>query len=473
MNEQQPPNFAHDLLNRFIRPEFLEPTLGDLEERFEEDITQYGLGKAKRKYIKNAIGFMRPGLMKKIGGTQKLNAFGMLKHHIKLSFRSFKRFKTSFAINLIGLSSGLACTLLIYLWVSDEWNMDKFHAHEDYLYQVKQNINIIDKIETIDPTPAYLGQALLEEFASVERMTSVVPIGSYGSDGVIERGEKQFKALEQYATSDYFEVFSFPLKIGDKSIVLESKENIVISQSLSDNLFGEGVDPRGESINWLSEGETYTYLVSGVFEPLPGNTSEYFDVVFHLETFLDRYPHIRDWGNSDPSTYIVLSEDASPADFHAQIKDFLLTKKEDYPHTLLLQKYSDTYLYGKYQNGLPLPGRMQYVRLFAFIAGLVLIIACINFMNLSTARASRRLKEIGVKKAMGVSRNALVVQFFTETFLLTFISIVLAFLLVSGVLTPFNHLVGKELVLDLNYELLTFSFAILIGTTILSGSYPA
>ena len=193
-------------------------------ELYEERRQELGKRKADFLFIKDVLFLFRKDIIKPATGGQKLNYYGMLRHHIKLSFRGIKRFKTSFLINLIGLSSGLACTLLIYLWVQDEWNMDKFHANNDRLYQVKHNINLINKIESIDPTPAYLGQALLEEFPAVENMTSVVPAGWYGTDGIIEYKEKQLKALEQYATAGYFEVFSFPLKIGSKSEVLVSKD---------------------------------------------------------------------------------------------------------------------------------------------------------------------------------------------------------------------------------------------------------
>ncbi|MEM6738297.1 MAG: ABC transporter permease, partial [Bacteroidota bacterium] len=292
MNRNRPPGFFIQLFKWYCKESLTESILGDLEEQFEEDLQQHGVFTAKRRFVWNVIRFFRRGIVKPIYDAQKLNIYSMLKHHIKLAIRGFKRFKTSFAINLIGLSSGLACTLFIYLWVNDEWMKDKFHENEDRLYQVMHNIDAMNKIETIKPTPALLGQALLDEFPAVEKMVSVVPAGSYGANGIVQYEEKQLKTLEQYVTADYFEVFSFPLKIGNKKDVLTSKDNVVISEELSKKLVGEGIDPRGKSIIWHKDGKTHTYVVTGVFAALPANTSEKFDLIFTLDTFLDQHPHI-------------------------------------------------------------------------------------------------------------------------------------------------------------------------------------
>ena len=397
----------------------------------------------------------------------------MLQHHIKLTLRGFRRFKTSFAINLIGLSSGLACALLIYLWVSDEYAVDNFHEKGDQLFQVLQNINIIDKVETIEMTPALLAETLREEIPNLERTVSYLPPGSYGTDGIIDYNGKQLKTLEQYASPEFFEVFTFPLISGSPSQVLSAKESVVLSEEFAQKLFGQGINPIGESITWEAGGEPSTHIVTGIFEALPANVSRPFDVVFTMESFLDKYPHIRKWQNSDPSTFIVLSENAERVEVETQINRVIPGKWEGYQHTFLVQKYADRYLYGNYENGEPIPGRMQYVRLFSIVAGLVLLIACINFMNLSTARASRRLKEIGVKKSMGASRRSLALQFYVETFVLTIISTLAAVVLVLVLLPIFNEITGKSLQLVFTQELVQFLIGIIAITAVLAGSYPA
>ena len=251
------------------------------------------------------------------------------------------------------------------------------------------------------------------------------------------------------------------------------KHQVVLSEALATKLFGAGTDPTGTTIKWLAGGVQKDYEVSGVFESIPSNSSERFDLVFTMDTFLEKYPHVREWRNSDPSTFLVLSKGASAQQLNAQLKDYLTTKQEGYPHTLMLQKYADRYLYGKYKDGKVLPGRMQYIKLFSVIAGLVLLIACINFMNLSTARASRRLKEIGVKKSMGVRRRDLVWQFFSETFFLSLIAVGVAYALAFIFLEPFNHLTGKNLTIFPTLQLMGFTASILLITSLLAGSYPA
>lgn len=397
----------------------------------------------------------------------------MFRHNIKLAFRSFRRFKTSFLINLIGLSSGLASVLLISLWINDELSFDKFHEKDSQLYQVMQNINNPNKVMTIESTQALLGQALTDEMPEVEMAASVVPVGSYGSDRIIQFENKKLKMQDQYASEHYFEVFSYELSRGNAREVLSSKEKIVISQKFSDKLFGQGIDPVGKSVIVQERSESKPYIVSGVFKNIPQNSSKQFDVVFSLEAFLEEHPHVRKWGNSDPATFLILKENANVQALSNRLEKFVATKEEGYRHTHFLQKYSDRYLHGKYENGVSVGGRIQYVKLFSIIAGLVLLIACINFMNLSTARASRRLKEIGVKKAMGAKRGSLISQYFTEAFLITSIAIVIAGVIVFLLLPTFNTLIGKELSIGLDWKLVGSVLAIGTITALLAGSYPA
>lgn len=397
----------------------------------------------------------------------------MLKYNFKVALRGFYRFKSSFLINLVGLSSGLLCVFLIYLWVNSEMTIDKFHTNDDRLYQVKQNINIINKIETIDATPALLNEVLKEELSGIANTTAIIPAGWFSSSSIVQYEDKKLKAMDQFATASFFEVFSFPLKSGLANQVLTDKQNVVLSEDFATKLFGEEVDPLGKQISWERLGQTKTFVVSGVFENLPGNSTLQFDMVLSLEVFLDRYPHIRDWGNSDPSTYIVLEENSDPNALNKEMNKLIKQKWEGYRHSLLVQKFSDIYLNGRYENGTPQKGRMQYVEIFSVIAAFILLIACINFMNLSTARASRRLKEIGVKKSMGVSRFSLGIQFVFEAFLLSLFSLVVALLGVQLFLPVFNQIVDKSLTLNFDVQFLTFGGLVLASSTFLAGSYPA
>ncbi len=469
----QPPKLFHRFLRWFCHPKLIKPIEGDLLELYEERIKTLGRRKADRMFRKDVVMLFRKDIIKPASGTYRLTNYGMLKHNIILALRSFKRFKTSFIINIIGLSSGMAAVFLIYLWISDELAMDRFHANGDRIYQVMQNINNPDEIWTMDNTQAYLADALKDEMPEVEMSVSVLPVGSYGDDGVIEYEDKQLKMREQYASDDFFEFFSFELLRGNPKEVLSMTENAVISEDFAEKLFGPDVDPVGKTISVLEGANKTSYTVSGVFKKLPKNSSMQFDVVFTMETFLDAHPHIRDWGNSDPSTYILLKDQADISMLAKRVKDFIATKKEGYRHTLFLQKFEEKYLNNRYEGGVPVGGRIQYVRLFSIIAGLVLIIACINFMNLSTARASRRLKEIGVKKAMGARRSSLISQHYVEAILMTGIAMMVAFFITGLALPFFNSLTGKYLELTPDLSLLPDILLIGLITALLSGSYPA
>lgn len=468
-----PPKFFLNLFRWFCHPRLVKPIEGDLLELYDERVKELGKRKADLKFVKDVLLLMRRDIIRPADGTYQLTNYGMIKHNIKLAFRSFKRFKTSFLINLIGLSSGLASVFLIYNWIESELKVDKFHANDDRLYQVMQNINNPDGIITIEYTQALLGQALVEEMPEVEMSASMVPVGSYGSDRIIEYQNKKLKIADVYASEDFFKVFSYDLLRGNASNVLSSKDGLLISEDYSNILFGENFDPVGETVTIHNDGEKGSFIVTGVFKNLPDHSTHQFDVVYSLELFLHKYPHIRKWGNSDPATYLVLKEDANVEQLSQKVKGFVATKLEGYRNTHFLQKYSDRYLNGTYINGMPIGGRIQYVKLFSIIAVLVLIIACINFMNLSTARASRRLKEIGVKKAMGAKRRSLMTQYFTEAFLMTGMAIIMAGIAVVLVLPFFNALTGKELSLTLNRDIARMILLIGGATAILSGSYPA
>lgn len=471
--DNQPSKFFQKFLRWFCHPRLIKPIEGDLMELYEERVKALGKRKAYYMFIRDVLMLFRRDIIRPTEGTYRLNTYGMFKHNIKLALRSFRRFKTSFLINLVGLTSGLAAVFLIYLWINDELAMDKFHELDDRMYQVMQNINNPDEIMTIESTQALLGETLVAEMPEVEMSASVVPVGSYGSDRIVQFEDKKLKMLDIFASQDFFKVFSFNLLEGDASSALSAKENIVISEDFADKLFGKGISPIGKTVIVNETDENSLFVVTGVFEKLPSHSSMQFDVILTLELFLDQHPHVRKWGNSDPSTYLVLAENANPLDLSSRIKSFVATKKEGYRHTHFLQKYSERYLNGKYENGTPIGGRIQYVRLFSIVAGLVLIIACINFMNLSTARASRRMKEIGIKKAMGARRISLISQYYVEAILMTFLAVIMAGIVVVFVLPLFNSLTVKALELTLTWEVMRGVLLVSSATALISGSYPA
>jgi putative ABC transport system permease protein len=397
----------------------------------------------------------------------------MFRHNLLIIFRNFKRNKSSFFINLIGLSTGLACALLIYLWVNDELQVDKFHKNDKQLFQVMKNGKSADgRILTFEWTPGPLADALAEEMPEVERAVTVMP-NVNATMGIISACETHIKASEKYVGQDFFNVFSYNLIDGDKNLVLLDKNAVVISDELARKLFNSTQNIVGKTVEW-SQGELGgVYSVTGIFQKPPANSTAQFDLLFSFELFRSINTYVDEWTYGGPSTYIVLRKGTNLEHFNEKIGGFLQQKTNEESQSLFIRRYSNKYLFGKYENGVQAGGRIVYVRLFSIIALFILAIACINFMNLSTAKVSRRMKEVGVKKTVGASKITLMFQYLGEAMLIAFLSLIIAILLVELLLPQYNAITGKHLDLNFNLNLILSILGITFFTGLISGSYPA
>jgi putative ABC transport system permease protein len=395
----------------------------------------------------------------------------MFRHHLLLIYRNFKRYKSSFFINLIGLSAGLSCALLIYLWVNDETGMDRFH--NDRVYQVMENELMTDGINTVEGTPGILADAMVKEMPEVESAVTTSPTYWLGQSKVTVNNAPGIKAAGKFAGPDFFKIFSYPLIAGRADNVLTGKNTVVVSEKLARQLF-RTTDVVGKELVWSNAemANEHHALISGVFKNTPSNSSDQFDFLVSLDMLLNPGSSYLKWGNYGPNTFVVLKKDADPALFNAKIRDFLKTKGQT-THTLFIRPYADSYLYNHFENGAVAGGRIDYVKLFSLIAIFILVIACINFMNLSTAKASRRLKEVGIKKVMGAQRGSLILQYMAESMLLTFMALFISLLVVELLLPQFSQLTGKQLSLHYSGTLVLSLIAITIFTGLISGSYPA
>lgn len=397
----------------------------------------------------------------------------MFKHNLLISFRSFKRFKSTFIINLFGLASGLACTFLIYLWVADEVSMDKFHENDDRIFQVMRNRVENGQVLTTSSMPGRLAEELMVTYPEVEAASMVWPPEFFGSKGYVSYENEQFRARSQFVGPEFMNIMSFPLISGNPNTVLESKTDVLISETLAKKIYGKVDDLIGKTLHWNEGRATGDYLISGIFKDVPKNATTQFDVLLNHEVMMEAYKYMENWGNTNPDALVLLKEGTSPEAFNTKIEKLIQSKVEKSKATLFIQKLSDRYLNGSYENGKVSGGRIAYIKLFSIIALIILAIACINFMNLSTAKAAGRLKEIGVKKALGAKRKALISQYYTESFLLTILSVIIAFGIVALLLPQFNHITGKALSISLSTELLTALGLIIVITGALAGSYPA
>lgn len=393
----------------------------------------------------------------------------MFKTNFKIAWRNLLRHRQFTFLNLIGLSTGLACVLFIYLWVNDERNVDRFHKNDSRLYQVMGHIKLPDGIHTQENTPGLLARSMADEMPEIEQAVSVQ--SGYGM-GVLSAGDKHIKAKEQFADKGFFNVFSYTLNAGDKDRLFSDKYNVLISDELAIKLFQTTKDLIGKTVQWNDDKEPY--VISGIFKKPAANSSVQFDLLFNYELFFERQGNnILSWENSYPATFIVVRKGTDIEQLNKKIANYLQTKSAKAPLTLSLRKYSDRYLYNTYENGIQSGGRIGYVRLFSTIAIFILIIACINFMNLSTAKAGGRTKEIGIKKVTGATRSMLVVQYLGESVLMVFLSVFIALFLVAIFLPQFNAITGKELAFPLHTDFIVALLFISIFTSVIAGSYPA
>jgi putative ABC transport system permease protein len=402
------------------------------------------------------------------------NPVAMFRHNILITYRNFLRYKSSFLINLLGLSTGLACTLLIYIWVADELSVDRFHQKDDQLYQVLQNVQRHDGIKTGESTPAQLSESLLDDMPEVEYAVSVNSSGDYAGEGIIAYEDKHVKAKGIFASEDYFNVFSYDLIQGTKDQVLSDKNGVVISEGLAKKLFNTTENIVGKTFDWNHrvrfEGPLY---VSGIFQDTPPNSTCQFDIVFNFKKLLEGDRNAGQWNAGPAETYLVLEKGTSIAEFNKKISRYLLSKDPENKATLFVSRYADKYLNGRFENGVQSGGRIEYVWLFSVIAVFILAIACINFMNLSTAQASRKMKEVGIKKTMGANRNELISQFLGESILMAFLSLAIAILVVILLLPQFNALTNKQLRFVFGVSPVLSIAGIVLFTGIVSGCYPA
>lgn len=389
----------------------------------------------------------------------------MFRHNLLLAFRHFLRFKGSFFINQLGLSVGLATTFLVALWVYEEWQVDKFHALDKQLYRMVSDSH---SKETLLNTSSILSKQLAEEIPEIEAVVN----SSWGSlSSSLSTETEQVAVVGEFATAPFFQFFSYPLIQGKAAHVLEQPSSIVLSEEMAKRLFGS-TEVIGEVLRWQWYSMQNEVTVTGVFK-LPRQSSMQFDYVLSFDVFEEYFSARIARGQYNARTYVKVQKGTDIPDLNRKIEALVREKRPESTWSPFLIPYSSFYLQNSYKDRKTTGGRIVYVRLFSIIAVLILFIACINFMNLSTARASRRMKEMGVKKAVGASRMALVYQHLVESVLQSFLAGSVALGLVFLALPYFGEMMGKPLHLPMTPPLLLAVMGILLLTGLVSGSYPA
>jgi len=406
----------------------------------------------------------------------------MFKNNLKIAWRSFLTDCRFSFINLLGLAIGLACTFLVYLWVSSEYAVDGFQGKQ--VYQVMQNSEQSDGVSTMDRTPDPLAKSLIAEIPEITDAAMIkAPDADDNPKGILKYAGSGIKAAELYVTPNFFKVFNYRLAEGNVNQPFPNLHSVLLSSGTAKKLFHATQNLEGKLITWdRGSGDAGalngTYMVAGIFD-VPANSSAKFDILFPNALYAENIKHEISWYSSTESTYIVLRAGTDTRRLNAKLKNFIKSKFNPgtdgykYAGTLFLQRYRDKYLNNHYENGRPAGGRIDYVRLFSIIGAFLLLIACVNFMNLSTAKASRRLKEVGIKKVIGASRGNLVIQYLSESVLMAILALLLAVGLVYLSLPVFRQITGKELAPEFSAGLLLTVAGITLLTGLISGSYPA
>ncbi len=390
----------------------------------------------------------------------------MLRHNLKVSLRSFQKSKSSFIINLIGLSAGLLCTLLIFFWVKHELSVDKFHADNDRIFRAMEHQFYANgDVFTTWSTPGILAAELKAQIPEIEYAST----SSWNVQHMIKKGESNLFYQGLWVDQDFFSIFDFKILQGNPRKILSDINSIVITESIAKSLFGN--ESAIDKTLILDNNESFK--ISGVVKDPPTNSTIEFDYVLNAEKWRKENDWLRDWGSNGPGTFVKTTAGSDPDLINEKIKSFIKERNEGSVADLFIYPFADTYLHGRFENTVQTGGRIEYVRLFSIIAAFVLIIACINFMNLSTAKASKKAKEVGIRKALGAYRNSLIKQYLFESFLITAIAIGIAIAILPLILPFFNEIIGLELSLDYSFELVLTLVIVWFITGLLSGSYPA
>jgi ABC-type antimicrobial peptide transport system permease subunit len=333
-----------------------------------------------------------------------------------------------------------------------------------------------DHIVTSNSGSIVLGKALKNAFPDVEYSVVTTPADWFRSFSISYEDKDVIKGTGNFVGKDFFHIFPRYFLSGDASSALSNMNSIAISKGLAQKLFHETDSAVGKVLKWKWNSLTRETMVTGVYEDFPANSTIQFDFVMPIDSWdeiIKATEANADLSGGPFNTFVVLNKGVNPDVFNRKIANFIKSAIPGSTSTVFVAKYADNYLHGKYVNGMQEGGRIEYVRLFSIIAICVLVIACINFVNLSTAKASERMKEIGIKKTLGATRYTLTLQFLGESILLCFISLFVAVLLVASVYPEFRSLTGRQFIIVSDPWLITYVLIIILLTGIIAGIYPA
>lgn len=471
-----PPRLAELTLRLFLRGDLAEEVLGDLDENFYDTVAHKTLLRAKLNYWFQVINYLRPFAFKN-SILFNLISNDMYKNYLKIGYRNLLRNKGYSSINIIGLAVGMAVAMLIGLWVQDELSFGEYHENHARVAQVMEHQTLNGDVGTQQALPIPLKTELVSKYG--EDFESVI-LAFWRQSLIISHNDIKLTSEGNFMGSDVIDMFSLRMLKGGNDALIEPN-SIIISESLSKIIFKDS-DPIGKFMKIDNE---LSVMVTGVYEDAPKNSD------FHglswiapwklwetSQEWVRNSANSSDWNNNSFQIYVTIAENANMKDVSERIKQAKFNnvseREQEQNPELFLHPMDDWHLRSAWENGVQKGGLIQFVVLFGIIGVLVLILGCINFMNLSTAQSERRSKEVGIRKAIGSLRGQLINQFLTESFLVVMLSFILAIIMISIVMPFFNDLVDKNLFVpfsDVYFWVISSGFILM--TALLAGSYPA
>jgi putative ABC transport system permease protein len=394
----------------------------------------------------------------------------MIKNYFKIAFRNLQRHKAYSLLNISGLAIGMACSILILLWVQNELSYDRFHAKANEIYRLTDNAEDFKAAVT----PAGIAEGLQSQMPEIKTTTRISKLFT----PLLQVGDRKFtEKWSLYVDSNFLQTFSFPLLKGNPHTALMQPDGILLTEDMAKKYFGTE-DAIGKIIRKDNKDNLF---VTGVIANVPAYSHLRFDFLLPMSAIEATNDDLKTktWGNFNFYTYIQLNKNFNPTKANlskitGRINAIYQVHDSGFKIAFHLQPLTDIHLHSDMQIDMPGQGNIQYVHIFFIVALFILVVACINFMNLATARSSRRAKEVGLRKVVGAGRSQLIMQFLGETLIISFVSLLFAVGIVWLVLPAFNHLAEKELTFHLlNGKLLLILIGIALLTGLISGSYPA
>jgi putative ABC transport system permease protein len=480
---ESPPKWPLRLLRFFVKEEYVEEIEGDMEEIFFNNVEQSSLAKARRVYTVEMLKLLRPTLLKNFKTIPTFNQYAMYRNYFKIAWRNLVKKKAYSFINIFGLGLGIACCVLIFMFVQDELSYDNYHTKRDRIYRIIHGESTTSKPGEGSSNPywvwgnAPIGPALKSDFPEIEKVVQF----SGRADILLTHEDKAYQEDGVFfMDSTAFDVFSWTLLKGNPKTALAAPFSMVITESTARKYFGDE-DPIGKILKGTeSPGRSNRgdYTVTGIMADVPANSHFRFNALLSLSTFRNSLPDIfTAWGYVDFYTYFLVGEQFDEAAFKKKIPAFLVRHKESPESRYLIdiEPLKDVYLRTTAERQPGETGSLPNIYVFSIIGLFILGIAMINFMNLSTARSMERGKEVGIRKSIGADRGSLVSQFLGESLMIVLLSTLIAVFIVLLALPYMAALTGKELNLErfLTWQTISWFIAVMFVVGLAAGSYPA